>query len=288
METTPGYKHLPYVPQEMTRLSRLRGLAKLQITRPQTHQSDVLSALQDRRIFRFAGHGLTDQEDPSKSSLILSDGLLAVASLLERNVHNRAPFLAYISACETGEVKQGNLIDEALHLISACQLAGFQYVIGMLWIVKDERIRKFGESAPQSDKSAAPSSAARLAAVRGAIWPRPRVRRLRCHLFSLATRVISALRPGCVAATLRPLRYFSVPIPAALLGVLAIGTKGASWVRTLARLELLLRRLVKRTARSCLLLSWDFVDRRVVCSLPFPVLWHAPWMTIVGIELWEY
>jgi CHAT domain-containing protein len=138
MERTPDHKHLPYVPQEIEMLSRLCGSTKLQVTRPQTHRSHSLSALQNCRIFHFAGHGLMDQDDPSKSSLILSDGLLAVESLFELNLHNHTPFLAYLSACGTGEVKQDSLIDEALHLISACQLAGFQHVIGTLWKVKDQ------------------------------------------------------------------------------------------------------------------------------------------------------
>ena len=103
MEMTPDYTHLPYVPQETERLSRLCRSAKFQITRPQTYRNDVLSALQDSRIFHFAAHGLADQEDPSKSSLILSDGMLAVASLFELNLHNGAPFLAYLSACGIGK-----------------------------------------------------------------------------------------------------------------------------------------------------------------------------------------
>ncbi|ERF74882.1 hypothetical protein EPUS_09421 [Endocarpon pusillum Z07020] len=138
MERTPGCKRLPGVPKEIEMLSRLCGSTKFQVTRPQTHRSDVISALQDCRIFHFAGHGLTDQENPSNSSLILSDGLLAVASLFELNLHNHAPFLAYLSACGTGEIKQDSLTDEALHLISACQFAGFQHVIGTLWKVNDE------------------------------------------------------------------------------------------------------------------------------------------------------
>lgn len=61
-----------------------------------------------------------------------------MGSLFELNLHNRAPFLAYLSTCETGEVKHDNLIDEALHLISACQLADFRHVIDTLWKVNDQ------------------------------------------------------------------------------------------------------------------------------------------------------
>ena len=63
---------------------------------------------------------------------------LTVASLLEINLWKQAPFLAYLSACGTGQIKQGKFIDESLHLISACQLAGFRHVVGTLWEVNDE------------------------------------------------------------------------------------------------------------------------------------------------------
>lgn len=138
METTPNHSDLPAVSKEIEKISSLCGSMQLDVTRPQARSDDVLSALQDCRIFHFAGHGIIDLDDPSKSSLILSDGPLAVTNLFGINLHNRAPFLAYLSACGTGEVKNDSLIDEGLHLISACQLAGFRHVIGTLWVVRDE------------------------------------------------------------------------------------------------------------------------------------------------------
>ena len=47
------------------------------------------------------------------------------------------PFLAYLSACSTGANEAKDLDDEGISLISACQLAGFQHVIGTLWEVSD-------------------------------------------------------------------------------------------------------------------------------------------------------
>ncbi|KAL4998084.1 hypothetical protein BDV10DRAFT_185693 [Aspergillus recurvatus] len=63
---------------------------------------------------------------------------LTVAELLEVNPHKQPPFLAYRSACGTGRIKDNELIDESIPLISACQLAGFRHVIGTLWEVVDE------------------------------------------------------------------------------------------------------------------------------------------------------
>jgi hypothetical protein len=52
-------------------------------------------------------------------------------------LHETPPFLAYLSACSTGANKVDDLLDEGLHLMSACQLIGFQRVIGSLWAVSD-------------------------------------------------------------------------------------------------------------------------------------------------------
>ena len=91
MEMTPGHSHhLQHVPEEVAKLNRLCRSMQLKVTTPQLRQDDVLSALKDCRIFHFAGHGFTHPSDPSKSSLILSDGLLTVASLFELNLHSHA------------------------------------------------------------------------------------------------------------------------------------------------------------------------------------------------------
>ena len=57
---------------------------------------------------------------------------LRVADLQTMNLRQHSPFLAYLSACGTGEMKENRLVDESIHLISAYQLAGFSHVIGTL------------------------------------------------------------------------------------------------------------------------------------------------------------
>jgi CHAT domain-containing protein len=51
-------------------------------------------------------------------------------------LHLRSAELAYLSACSTA-VGGTELADEAIHLTSALQLAGFRQVIGTLWPVPD-------------------------------------------------------------------------------------------------------------------------------------------------------
>ena len=45
--------------------------------------------------------------------------------------------LAYLSACSTALTRAAELIDEAIHLTAAFQLAGFPHVIGTLWEIDD-------------------------------------------------------------------------------------------------------------------------------------------------------
>ena len=138
MEQTPGYSSLQFAQEEINVLAELGASMQLQVAQPASLQKETLSALSDCKIFHFAVHGYTDSSDPSKSALILSDKKVTVESIFEINLHRDKPFLAYLSACGTGQVKHEKLIDEGLHLISAFQLAGFRHVIGTLWEANDK------------------------------------------------------------------------------------------------------------------------------------------------------
>ncbi|KAF6813207.1 TPR domain-containing protein [Colletotrichum sojae] len=107
----------------------------------QPTRDEVLHSVETCTIFHFAGHGISDPQDPSSSCLLLSDWAehpLTVKDLTELKLFTKSPWLAYLSACSTGESKAENLQDEALHLVSSGQLAGFPHVIGSLWKIDDE------------------------------------------------------------------------------------------------------------------------------------------------------
>ncbi|KAH7166362.1 CHAT domain-containing protein [Dactylonectria macrodidyma] len=138
MEYTPGNSRLPFATQE---IAMLRDLFKSMPVEPielGPCKKDVASRLRDCSVFHFAGHGYTDKEKPTNSRLVLEDIPLTVGDLLKMNLHNHPPFLAYLSACSTGQIKDDKFVDESIHLISAFQMAGFRHVIGTLWEVNDE------------------------------------------------------------------------------------------------------------------------------------------------------
>ncbi|KAH8736103.1 CHAT domain-containing protein [Ilyonectria robusta] len=139
MEHTPGRGiRLPFAPKEIEVLHNLCKCMKLYPIEPGRRKEDVISHLPRCKIFHFAGHGYTNGTDPSKSHLLLQDEPLTVANLLEIDLRKSPPFLAYLSACGTGRIKDERFVDESIHLISGCQLAGFRHVIGTLWEVNDE------------------------------------------------------------------------------------------------------------------------------------------------------
>ncbi|KAM0542566.1 hypothetical protein ACHAPJ_012737 [Fusarium lateritium] len=146
MEHTPGHDPLSFATDEVDSVSGIIRSIKLNpIVLGRYGQNvkkhDVTQYLPNCKVFHFAGHGLAHAEDPLQSCLLLDDwkdNSLKVSDLLDMNIRQKAPFLAYLSACGTGQIKDETSFDENTNLISACQIAGFRHVIGTLWNVKDD------------------------------------------------------------------------------------------------------------------------------------------------------
>ncbi|MFF3137676.1 CHAT domain-containing tetratricopeptide repeat protein [Streptomyces mirabilis] len=99
----------------------------------------VLDRLPTCSIAHFACHGTSHPTDPSQSRLLLHDhdsAPLTVASLAPVRLDHAQ--LAYLSACRTAAIDTADLVDEAIHLTSAFQLAGFPHVVGTLWEIDDQ------------------------------------------------------------------------------------------------------------------------------------------------------
>lgn len=133
-----GLDDLPFAAREVESLEKLCPSLELKPRRiMEPSREEILEQLKLCSIFHFAGHGWLDPHNPSGSGLLLRDGFLTVADLRNHNISQSAPFLGYLSACWTGATDADELVDEGIHLINACQLAGFRHVIGTLWQVSD-------------------------------------------------------------------------------------------------------------------------------------------------------
>ncbi|RYP68863.1 hypothetical protein DL770_008369 [Monosporascus sp. CRB-9-2] len=142
MEDTPGLdqRWLQYAAEEIREVQEIGQSMQLSAIQPERRKAVVLSAMSKCEIFHFAGHGSTNALQPLQSRLLLDDweeNSLTVESLLDTNLQHHPPFLAYLSACGSGQVLDDESVDEGIHLSSAFQLAGFRHVIGTLWNVDD-------------------------------------------------------------------------------------------------------------------------------------------------------
>jgi CHAT domain-containing protein len=140
MPHTPRQQPLEFANDEVNAVLATCRSMGLQHTRPQTYKNDVSSALETCWIFHFAGHGDTHPTEPLHSRLLLEDWdrePFTVARLLETDLASNPPFLAYLSACGTGQILDETSVDESIHLASAFELAGFRHVMGTLWSVDD-------------------------------------------------------------------------------------------------------------------------------------------------------
>lgn len=130
--------NLVYASQGIDTVTKLWN-GKGQVYQPILASDAVLEALKSCDIFHFAGHGHSHSLDPLRSALVLKkNDNLTVSSLLDIDIRYRKPFLAYLSACGTGRIKNKSLTGEGVHLMAAFQLTGFRHVIGTLWDVDDQ------------------------------------------------------------------------------------------------------------------------------------------------------
>ncbi|NEW69138.1 CHAT domain-containing protein [Streptomyces rhizosphaericus] len=138
MPKTPGgYADLSGAEAETAVLRRhFPGEVDVRTGTAATHDA-VLDALTGARWAHFACHGRSDLADPSAGWLVLADHHnrpLTVVDLARLRMDDAE--LAFLSACSTAR-PSGWLADEAIHVASAFQLAGYRHVIGTLWRIGD-------------------------------------------------------------------------------------------------------------------------------------------------------
>ncbi|WP_328907864.1 CHAT domain-containing protein [Streptomyces sp. NBC_00234] len=131
-----GQAPLPGARREADHLAQLLPDAALLADTAATHAA-VVSALPRCAYAHFACHAFGDLERPSASRLVLHDHTerpLTVRDLARLRLPSAR--LAYLSACDTLRTSP-ELADEAVHIVSALQIAGFPHVVGSLWHVDD-------------------------------------------------------------------------------------------------------------------------------------------------------
>lgn len=137
--TVPG-SGLRFAGREVAMLEDICPSLGLNPKSPAPKREEILAHLRTSKIFHFASHGHSNPTEPSESCLVLGkdEVPITVADLRDCRLQESSPFLAYLSACSTKVNQAERLVDEEIHLVSACQLAGFRHVVGTLWEVSDE------------------------------------------------------------------------------------------------------------------------------------------------------
>jgi CHAT domain-containing protein len=136
MPYTPQERDLPGARQEFKKLRRLFPAVE-GLVGPAATRDAVLSGLPSSPWVHFACHAASDPDDPFNSHLLVHDHAdhpLRVAEMSRLNLAGTE--FAYLSACSTA-VTAANLVNESIHVVSACQLAGYPHVVGTLWEISD-------------------------------------------------------------------------------------------------------------------------------------------------------
>jgi tetratricopeptide (TPR) repeat protein len=137
MPHTPGASDLPGAGAEADLLRQRFPDRTSTLTGAQATRDAVLSALPEAAWAHFACHGHCDPVSPSASRLLLHDHQQHPLTVLDvTRLHQQHAAFAFLSACSTAR-PDNRLADEAIHLSSAFQLAGYRHVIATLWPISD-------------------------------------------------------------------------------------------------------------------------------------------------------
>ncbi|KAI9567891.1 TPR-like protein [Boletus coccyginus] len=136
-----GQSELVSVGAELDNIGQLvGGLATFtRIDGKESCISRVVEELGKNDWVHIACHGLPNPKKPFESAFALHDGHFTIQRIIGCDLKN--PEFAYLSACHT-TVGDEESPDEAIHLASAMQFAGFRSVIGTMWAVDDGETNK--------------------------------------------------------------------------------------------------------------------------------------------------
>ncbi|KAJ6580450.1 CHAT domain-containing protein [Mycena vulgaris] len=133
--TGSGGNRLPGVEQEVKKIMSIIKTSHVEcLEGPQATPDAVKLQLQDCSWVHLACHGKQDLLEPTKSHLMLYQGVLELDTILHMPLSN-AEFV-FLAACQTA-MGDSQLINESFHLGGGFIAAGFRSAIGTLWSMND-------------------------------------------------------------------------------------------------------------------------------------------------------
>lgn len=133
---TPGQAALSQVRHERDVLRRFGADGHSELEGDRATRRAVLDLLGTHDMVHFSCHGTQDLQNPTRSGLVLHDGVLTIADMVE-GVAARGE-LAVLSACRTA-IGGARVLDESLTMAAALHCLGYRRVIGTLWSIGDRR-----------------------------------------------------------------------------------------------------------------------------------------------------
>ena len=94
----------------------------------------LLTALRTHDEIHLACHVLQNPIEPAAAGFVLVDGVVTIAQLVETELPEGE--LAVLPGCGTA-VGPARLLDEAVHVAAALQVAGYRHVVATLWSIPD-------------------------------------------------------------------------------------------------------------------------------------------------------
>lgn len=133
---TPGQATLSQVGRERDVLRRFGADGHTELEGERATRQDVLYLLATHDMVHFSCHGTQDLRNPTRSGLMLHDGVLTITDMVQGVAAHGE--LAVLSACRTA-VGGAQVLDESLTMAAALHCLGYRRVIGTLWSVGDRR-----------------------------------------------------------------------------------------------------------------------------------------------------
>ncbi|KAJ6522547.1 CHAT domain-containing protein [Mycena vulgaris] len=133
--TSSRANHLPGVEQEVKKILCIIKTAPVQCLEGLQATPDAVKLqLQDCSWIHLACHGTQNLLEPTKSRLLLYQGVLELETILRMDL-STAEFV-FLAACQTA-MGDSQLVNESFHLGGGFIAAGFRSAIGTLWSMND-------------------------------------------------------------------------------------------------------------------------------------------------------